>query len=205
MQLNNMKTIPLSIKASLLISAIGLVVFYNLPMDEFGVICGSNNLVPLGTGSTIVLLPLIVAIIDRRNKKISNATLVKILIASTTLFLAMGLYFISFGCSRCRPGWMRTIADVRQLGMAQEIFYKQNKRYADTQEELMEIIGVKLKELETGKEITDKDGKGIEGGDNDPKTWSATCHMTYKEFNDWCRLIDKDYWYTCNQDGCYEE
>ncbi|MFH1643164.1 MAG: hypothetical protein ABH967_00805 [Patescibacteria group bacterium] len=200
-----MKTIPLSIKAFLLISTFGLVVFYNLPMDEFGAICGSNSLVPLGTGSTIVLLPLIVAIIDRRNKKISNATLVKILIVSTTLFLAISLHFISFGCSRCKPSWMRTIADMRQLSVAQEIFYKKNNKYADTQEELMEIISVKFKELETGKEITDKDGKGIEGGDNDPETWSATCHMSYKEFNDWCRLTDEEYWYTCNQDGCYKE
>ena len=178
-------------------------------MDEFGVICGSNNLVPLGTGSTIVLLPLIVAIIDRRNKKISNATLVKILIVSIIFSLLIGLHFLLFGCSRCKPDWMRTIADMKQLSITQEIFYKKNNRYADTQEELMETLGISVKFTDItdsiNKELTDQDGKGIEGGDNNPETWSATCYMHYKEFNDWCRLIDKEYWYTCNQDGCYEE
>ena len=201
-----MKTIPLSIKVSLLVSAIGLVIFYNLPTDEFGEMCGSNSLIPFGLGFTMVLLPLMVIIIERRKKEISNATFVKILIALITLSLIVSLSFLLSGCSRCYPAWMRTIPNMRQLSMAQEIFYKENNRYADTQEELMETLGMNVKFTDsTNKELTDKDGEGIEGGDNNPETWSTTCYISYKEFNNWCRLTDKEYWYTCNQDGCYKE
>lgn len=108
---------------------------------------------------------------------------------------------------RSYPSWKGTLANMRQLQLAQEIFYKKNNRYADTQEELIafDILAEKLKNRITNKELTDKDGKGIEGSDNDPKTWLATVHMRYKEFNMWCIPIEEEYQYTCDQDGCRKE
>ncbi len=93
------------------------------------------------------------------------------------------------------------------LKSSQEIFYAQNHRYADTQEELIdaEIIDEKSKNRITEKELTDRDGNGIEGGDNDPETWSVTTYIPYKEIDTWCRVVSEGHWFTCNQNGCQRD
>ena len=102
---------------------------------------------------------------------------------------------------------MTTKFNMYQLFSAQELFYTYNHRYANTQEELIDagFIDKKLESLITEKELTDKDGNGIEGGDDNPETWSVAAYIPYREIDNWCRVVSKEHWLTCNQNGCYEE
>ena len=201
-----LKSIPLSIKVFFLIAIFGLVVLYFLPVDELGRKCGSESLIPFGIGLLMVLLPLTTVIVERLKKKISNVSLLIFLLL--LILLASVIWIIlNQGCGRCAYSWQRIRAEMHQLQIAQEIFYKDNNRYADTQEELIDasIFTEKFKNAITNEEFTDSDGEGIESGDNNPKTWSAITYISYKKFNKWCWLTSEGYWYICNQDGCYEE
>ncbi len=89
----------------------------------------------------------------------------------------------------------------------QELFYDKNGRYAETQKELINDSGFKYDKplffnYLTGKELTDKDGKGIEGGDNDPNTWSVSAYFPRVKVGAWCKITSEGYWFTCNQDKC---
>jgi len=197
----SLKSIPLSIKALFFAAIVGLVILYFLPTDEFGTKCGGESFIPFVVILSIILIPLVVLIIDRARKRISNLVFFGILILLILMFLIIGLNFL--GGNRCCPVWRAAIAEMHQLSTAQKIFYEKDNRYADTQEELMGagILSDKFKDRHTGKELTDKDGKGIEGSDNNPNTWSAITYI-YR-FDKWCRLVSKEYF--CNQDGCHEE
>lgn len=201
-----MKSISFSIKFLLLTFILGLVIFYILPVDEFGARCGSKSFIPLIVIILMVFLPLIVAIIEKIRKKISVITFIAILIVLMLVFLIIGLVFLSGG-NRCVPDWKTTISNMQQLRIAQQIFYEQNNQYAKTQQELIEadILVGKLKNKTTNKEFIDKDGNGIDGGDNNSQTWSARTYVEYKEFNAWCIQKDKGYLYICNQNGCQKE
>ncbi|MDI6591815.1 MAG: hypothetical protein QME61_02695 [Patescibacteria group bacterium] len=202
----SLKSISLSQKIFFLSFIIGLTILYLLPTDEFGIKCGSKSFVPFVVILLMVLIPLSALIIERARKRISNLVFGGIFILLILFVFSVGLMILGHG-TRCVPSWQRTLADMRQLRRAQEIFYKSNNRYADTQEELISagILSAKFKNLATSKEFTDRDGGGIEGSDNDPETWLATTHLQYQEIDKWCRVINRDYWFTCNQDGCYKE
>ncbi len=201
-----MKSISFSIKFLLLTFIFGLVVFYILPVDEFGTKCGSASFIPVIVIILMVFLPLIVAIIEKIRKKISIITFIIIFIVLILVFLVAGLIFLQGG-NRCASNWRATISNMHQLRIAQEIFYEKNNQYAKTQEELIkaDILIGKLKNKITNKEFTDMDGNGIEGGDNNSQTWSARTYIQYKEFNAWCIQKDKKYLYICNQNGCKKD
>jgi hypothetical protein len=164
-------------------------------------------LFPEGVKLLIILLPLITVIVEKIKKRISRSYFLGFLIILIILFFSMVLVSLSQECSRCAYRWQIVKADMRQLRTAQGMFYEKNNRFADTQEELINniIFRVVLKNIITNQEFTDGDGEGIEGSDNDPKTWSARTYIPYQKINKWCHLMSSGYWYVCNQDGCYEE
>ena len=122
---------------------------------------------------------------------ISIKILFLVLIVGFTLFYLLSSDLGNNG--RKSPG-NQTISNMYQLRPAQEMFYELNHRYADTQEELIEagFLTEKFIDEITNKELADRDGTGIDGSDNDPKTWLVTSHID-------------DFWFTCNQGGCYKE
>ena len=125
-----------------------------------------------------------------------------VLILLFVLFIIVSFSFTSIRSDRALGA--ATKAEMTRLRAAQDMFYWENHRYADTQEELG-LIDKKLKDWVTDEELTDRDGNGIEGGDNDPETWSVTAYIPYREIGSWCRLVSEGYWFTCNQNGCQRE
>lgn len=205
--MKSFKATSFAIKFLFWVILISLAIFYFLPVDEFGLKCGRESPIPYIILLLAILLPLMVAIIERLKKKISNSMFGAILLI-LLFFLLTLIIILNQGCSRCGYSWWVTRSDMNQLKFAQEMFYEKNNRYADTQEELIadvKIFNEKLKNRTTGEEFTDKDGKGIEGGDNNPETWAAVSYIRYKKLNKWCRMVSEEYMYICDQDGCYEE
>jgi len=206
----SIKSIPISIAVFILTLIAFIVIFIIIPSDNCGNICGGKTIIPLIIFSLVIIIPLTFLIIKWRKDKISAGALIGTIISLIILlFLAFGIVFLSSG-TRCSPYWRSTMPNINSLRVAQEMFFSEKNRYADTQEELIEsgIMTAKVKffdDKRIEKEFTDKDGSGIEGGDNDPKTWSATAYVPSKEVSKWCMLISNGYWYTCNQDGCRKE
>jgi len=198
------KLIPNSIKAFFFTLIVGVTILSILPRDGSGNICGRDSFVPFVVILLIVLPPFILATIERIRKKISNKTFIGILILLVFSFFVV--IISSSGASRT-PHWARTIREMTELRVAQEVFWIKHGRYADTQEELIEagFLREKLRNWVKDRDLTDRDGQGIEGGDDDPQTWSATAYIPRKEIDKWCRVISEGYWYTCDQTGCYKE
>jgi hypothetical protein len=130
-----------------------------------------------------------------------------LLILVISSFILLFDILVTFG-ERHSSFEARIMGTMAQLSVAQEKFYNQEGRYANTQEELIEagIIDKKLAHPYTGEEFTDRDGHGIEGGDDNPETWEAVTFIPTKEFNSWCQRIKEGYLFVCNQrEGCRRE
>ncbi|MFH1575348.1 MAG: hypothetical protein ABIB55_00150 [Candidatus Nealsonbacteria bacterium] len=198
----------LLIKVFFLTITVGSAILYILPADEFGAKCGSKNLIPFVVILLMALLPFIAMVIERLKKGISKTFFFLASLLLFTLMIVVMWIILDQGCTLCAHSWTNTLADMRQMHAAQEMFYEKNKRYADTQEELINEVGIfteKFKNTMTGEEFADKDGKGIEGGDNDPETWSAITYIFPEKFDGWCRRIEEGYWYICDQEDCYKQ
>jgi len=204
------KVFLITIIICLILSGIYLLPF---PKDYRGNPCGVNIskytesifLYGMLLAAIIALVEFVVSFI----KKTSKTYIFIILILSLFLLLIIVVTLLSGARSKA---WVaRAVADTHYLRDAQETFYRENGRYADTQEELIEAGLIKtygkekMKSLLTGEEYTDKDGNGIEGGDDNPETWEVTTFIPTREFDKWCKKVKEGYWYTCNQNDCQKE
>ena len=181
-----------------------VVIGFLLPSNIYG-LCGGNNFIPYLVFFLTGIFPILVAIKDLKRKKITKTSFIIILIPTLLFVLFFSLVFFVSSARPVNRG-LRTKAEMHQLIGLQEIFYARNDRYADTQEELGLIEeDDKFRDNQTGEELTDRDGEGIEGSDNDPETWLVTAYIRFKEINPLCIVASEGYWFTCTQDGCYEE
>jgi len=207
----SIKSIPISVKVFFLTLGVGITLFIILPKDSCGNVCGAGSIIPLlilSLMALIILSAFIMSIIYWLKKKVSTLTFIGIFIFFIFSIFVILVVSVTFSGGRCLAHWARTLSDMKQLNTAQELFYLDNNRYADTQEEIIDagiVDNIRFKNWFTAKELTDKDGEGIEGGDNDSHTWSATTYISYKEIDKWCRVVNEGYWYTCNQNGCQKE
>jgi len=198
-----MKSIPVSIRILILISLIGIVALIIIPRDDFGNPCGLINegyLIVHLIFLLIVLLPCVLVIIESFRKKLNKNAFIGI---SLILLLIVCFGFFLSWQMRLEPIWKRTETNMRQLNTAQQLFYQFNNRYADTQDELVEagILPRKLQDATTGKELTDLDNNGIEGGDSDANTWLTRVYMPGRRF-EMCKVVETGWNFTCDQGGC---
>ncbi len=206
----SIKAIPISGKVFLITIIICLILsgiyFLPFPKDYHGRPCGVN--INEYTESIFLygmLLAAIVALVEFVVSFVRKAPKIRIFIVLVlSLILSATAILMALSSARSKS-WVASIkAEITSLRAPQELFYDDNGRYANTQEELIEagFISEKLKNRMTGEEYTDKDGSGIEGGDDNPKTWEIVTFIPTKQFDNWCKRVKEGYWITCNQDGC---
>lgn len=174
--------------------------------NDKGDVCG---VISLGTLSSIIfifgtLLTFLLSVVElihriKNHQPLSNFISFILLLSIILFVIFLGL--ISVNTARIKSRYACTMSGVAQSRVAQELFYDENGRYASTLEELFGSNYSRLINCFTGKELTDRDGVGIEGGDNDPNTWEVAAFIPQKEFGSWCKIKTGGYWYYCNQTG----
>ena len=204
---------------SLIFYVISIGIAYSpLPRDECGNVCGiigKNDplyylLYGWALASILAIIELILNFIKKTSKK--KSFIVLVISLSLILLYCIWYAFLCTTCMRSHPPsceiygtteFLDAKSAARQFIFVQELFYDEYLRYADTQDELVNtgFLSKKIINPLTDKEFTDKDGSGIEGGDNEPKTWSIAVYIPKKEFK-WCKLVSGGFWYTCDQYGC---
>lgn len=109
---------------------------------------------------------------------------------------------------RCRNYNTKRKADLFQIKLAQELYYDAHNRFADNFDELIanKILGEYLKEPGSGKIYSDEDGFGLDGGDNNPNTWSVRSYINEPEY-EYCLKTSEGYWFVCDQshDRCFKQ
>ena len=150
----------------------------------------------------------------RLNKKTDKAKLKsKFWIIFVVLFIlsASWLMFFSVAQGARELAYFGKIgSDLHIIKSAQDLFYKKYGRYAPTQKDLFENGSLPeiMKNPYTGKEYTDSDGFGIEGGDDNDQTWSAMAgvYEGAPSLQVICGIEKQDsnpeYYYLCNQQKC---
>jgi len=177
--------------------------FLPFPKDYRGNPCGVN--INKYTESILLygmFLAAFIALVELTASFIAKTSKISIfIIFLLSLILLATAVLMALSSARSRSRDASALAAMASIRPAQEIFHDQKGRYANTQEELIEagIINEKLRNPLTKEEFTDKDGYGIEGGDDDPQTWSVAAFIPTREFTGLCKRVREGYWYTCNQ------
>jgi len=183
-----------------------------LPKDYLGRACGLVDLGDIGIlvmvvgGTTVGILAIFSLIRGAVGKSLSKKDVVLVILVLFVVVMAMAIVLTQLGSERRSGRSARIMTDVRVIGISQEFYYVTNGRYADTQSELASIdeFAGPLQDPFTGVEYTDKDGRGIEGGDNDSQTWSVSALLPRKEYSGFCQLTSGTL-FTCSGEGCFEE
>ena len=156
-------------------------------------------------GVTAIILE-VIAISTRFIKHLPWKKPIFIFILFFLLIIFIAFFMAISMQGRCKTMSAKILSDLRIIAAAQEIFYQKNSRYADTQQELSELMSVAYDPV-TKKEYTDEDGVGIEGGDDNPNTWSVQALLRDAVKREIC-LEEQPEPETsssiglCNEDGC---
>ena len=154
-----------------------------------------------------IIFKITALLIQRKHQlqiKNSIKSFLKFLLISLILtFALLIILWPSGGKEKARDA--KRIADIKSIQMAQEMFYENELRYAISQKELFEkgYLSNVLVDPVTKKEYTDNDGFGIEGGDENPKTWIV--QTVLKKYNEICSKEKPVEVFLCNEKGCGEK
>jgi len=161
----------------------------------------------------ILVLAILFEIIAHWLRKKNNLPVKKSIFSFSSFLLLFFIAWLFFGfllVSMCACGSIGKakdalkISDLRQVKIAQEMFYEKNSRFAVSQKELVDagIFTTALINPTTKKEYTDADGLGLEGGDNNPNTWSVQAILMDYNLEICSREKQKLIFYYCNQTDC---
>lgn len=135
--------------------------------------------------------------------KVAIKRLIKFLTIYLILFIIFGILLNNL----CAPRYKGVNAERQaMLGIiqnSQEDFFEQESLYANSQAELVEkgyLLQIVVDRV-SGLEYTDEDGVGLEGGDNDPKTWSIKTVLETGE-HEICASQKTTQFYVCNEKTC---
>ena len=184
-----------------------------LPTDHWGRVCGifepSYIWIVFGIGLVLSFILSTVELIVRKvrknllpdqKKRLLLTSFASVVIAFFLLFL-----LLSLGSGSGDRRNAKIMSDLRQLRLGQKLHYVSNGHYASTQQELVDagLLGEELRNPRTKELYTDRDGNGIEGGDDNPETWSVSSFLPQREYSGFCQLLHEGVWFTCNQKDCF--
>jgi hypothetical protein len=135
--------------------------------------------------------------------KVATKRLIKFLTIYVILFIIFTILLASPCVSTYKARNAVQRATLSAIQACQADFFEQESRYANSQAELIEkgcLLQIVVDPV-SGLEYTDEDGFGLEGGDNDPKTWSVKTVLETGEY-EICASQKTTQFYVCNEKTC---
>ena len=163
-------------------------------------ICGGIDASPVLLSLFLINLVsgILLVFLKRMGKKLITVFIIFIIFALFNITVLNG--------ERCKSYNAERKSDLAQIKTAQEIYYGNQGRFANNFDELIadKDLTSPLKDPKSQKIYSDADGTGLDGGDENPATWSVRAYIDKPTYN-YCVKTSKGHWFVCNQSGCYDE